>query len=79
MQPWRVASKFVVDSADPKSESSEQCTCVECWRGGKYPTMENGLLNALRELIDLFAPGKDSSDNLHEAVNSGTLSLIMVL
>jgi len=36
-------------------------------RGGKYPTTENGLLNALRELIDLFAPGKDASDNLHEA------------
>ncbi|KAG2583711.1 hypothetical protein PVAP13_6KG192924 [Panicum virgatum] len=36
-------------------------------REGKYSTTENGLLNALRELIHLFAPGKDASDNLCEA------------
>jgi len=34
--------------------------------------MENGLLNALNELINLFAPGKDASNNLREAVNSDT-------
>ena len=31
---------------------------------------ENGLINAFHELIDLFAPGKDASDNLRESVNS---------
>ncbi|KAG2659259.1 ent-copalyl diphosphate synthase 2-like isoform X3 [Panicum virgatum] len=36
-------------------------------RGGKYSTMETGLLNALNELINLFAPGKDASNNLREA------------
>jgi hypothetical protein len=74
----RVASKFVVDSADPKSESSEQCTCVECRRGGNYSTTENGLLNALHELIDLSAPGKDASDNLREAVNSDDTSSLVI-
>ena len=79
-QPRRrvgVASKFVVDSADPKSESSGQCTCVGCRRGEKYSTVENGLLNALHELINLFAPGEEASNDLREAVNSDTSSLII--
>ncbi|RLM78351.1 hypothetical protein C2845_PM12G17950 [Panicum miliaceum] len=43
-------------------------------RGGKYST-ENGLLTALHELIDLFAPGKDASDNLREAWKTWLMEL----
>ncbi|XP_025792139.1 ent-copalyl diphosphate synthase 2-like [Panicum hallii] len=43
-------------------------------RGGKYST-ENGLLTALHELIHLFAPGKDASDNLREAWKTWLMEL----
>jgi ent-copalyl diphosphate synthase len=44
-------------------------------RGGNYSTTENGLLNALHELIDLSAPGKDASDNLREAWKTWLMEL----
>ncbi|KAG2651500.1 syn-copalyl diphosphate synthase, chloroplastic-like [Panicum virgatum] len=43
--------------------------------GEKYSTTENSLLNALHELINLFAPGEDASNNLREAWKSWLIEL----